>query len=118
MIFACNLIYSVLELFRISKQMGVNDMFDWYLFYTVLSIVFMSIMVLLSIAMIIIVVLQQGNTSNLGAIAGGAESFFGKNKSKSLDAKFKRWTIFVAAMILVTSILFFVIQILKERLSL
>ncbi|MGI6133164.1 MAG: preprotein translocase subunit SecG [Christensenellales bacterium] len=93
-------------------------MFDWYLFYTVLSIVFMSLMVLFSIVMIIIVVMQQGNNANLGAIAGGAESFFGKNKAKSLDAKFKRWTIIVAAMILVTSVLFFVIQILKERLSL
>ncbi len=73
-------------------------------------------MVLLAVIMIIIVVMQQGESSNLGAIAGGAESFFGKNKSRSLDAKFKRWTIFVAGMILLTSILFFVIQILKSRL--
>jgi preprotein translocase subunit SecG len=73
-------------------------------------------MVLFSIAMIIIVVMQQGNTNNVGAIAGGAESFFGKNKARSLDAKFKRWTIIVAAMILVSSILFFVVQILNARL--
>lgn len=85
-----------------------------YLLYTVFSIIFMVLMVLLSIAMIIIVVLQQGNTNNLGAIAGGAESFFGKNKARSLDGKFKRWTIGIAASILVTSILFFVFQILKN----
>ncbi len=91
-------------------------MFDWFLFYRVLSIVLMSFMVLFSIAMIIIVVMQQGNTNNVGAIAGGAESFFGKNKARSLDAKFKRWTIIVAAMILVSSILFFVVQILNARL--
>ncbi len=91
-------------------------MFDWFLFYQVLSIVLMSFMVLFSIVMIIIVVMQQGNTNNLGAIAGGAESFFGKNKARSLDAKFKRWTILVAAMILVSSILFFVVQILRARL--
>lgn len=93
-------------------------MFDWFLFYKVLSIVFMVLMVLFSLTMIIIVMLQQGNSNNLGAIAGGAESFFGKNKARSMDAKFKRWTIIVAAMILVTSILFFVVQILKARLSL
>ncbi len=87
-----------------------------YNVYTVISIIIMVIMVLLSIAMIIIVVLQQGNSSNLGAIAGGAESFFGKNKARSLDAKFKRWTIFISIGILVTSILFFVMQILKARL--
>lgn len=76
----------------------------------------MVLMVLLSIGMIIIVIMQQGNNANLGAIAGGAESFFGKNKAKTLDAKFKRWTIIVAAAILVVSILYFVVQILKARL--
>ena len=85
---------------------------DLYGLYTGFSIAFMVLMVLLSIAMIIIVVLQQGNNSNLGAIAGGAESFFGKNKARSLDGKFKRWTIIIAAAILVTSILFFVFRIL------
>ncbi len=85
-----------------------------YKVYTVFSIIFMVLMVLLSIAMIIIVVLQQGNSDNLGAIAGGAESFFGKNKARSLDGKFKRWTIIIAIAILVTSILFFVFQILKN----
>lgn len=93
-------------------------MFDWFLFYKVLSIVFMVLMVLFSLVMIIIVMLQQGNSNNLGAIAGGAESFFGKNKARSMDARFKRWTIIVASMILLTSILFFVVQILKARLSL
>jgi preprotein translocase subunit SecG len=67
--------------------------------------------------MIIIVVLQQGNSNSLGAISGGAESFFGKNKARSLDAKFKRWTIIISIAILVVSILFFVVQILNKRLG-
>lgn len=74
-------------------------------------------MVLLSIAMIIIVMLQEGNSSNLGAITGAAESFFGKNKAKSLDSKFKRWTMIIAGSILVSSILFFVIYILRSNLG-
>lgn len=88
-----------------------------YTFYYVMSIIFIILMVLLSLTMIGIVMLQKGNTTNLGAIAGGADSFFGKNKSKSLDAKFKRWTIYNASAILVTSVLFFVFQILIERLG-
>lgn len=96
--------------------LGLISAIQAYTVYTVFSIIFMVIMVLLSVAMIIIVVLQQGNSSNLGAIAGGAESFFGKNKARSLDGKFKRWTIIIAIAILITSILFFVIQILKARL--
>lgn len=92
-------------------------MFDFYVFYTVLSIVFMVLMVLLSIVLTIIVVMQEGNSSNLGAIAGGTESFFGKNKSKSMDSKLKRFTIYLAISILVTSILFFVVQILFKTLD-
>jgi preprotein translocase subunit SecG len=77
----------------------------------------MIIMVLLSVAMIIIVMLQQGNTTNLGAITGAAESFFGKNKAKTLDSKFKRWTMIIAGAILLSSILFFVLSILKSNLG-
>ncbi len=86
-------------------------------FYQVMSIIFIILMVLLSLTMVGIVMLQKGNTTNLGAIAGGADSFFGKNKSKSLDAKFKRWTIYNSAALLVTSVLFFVFQLLIERLG-
>lgn len=87
-----------------------------YDFYNVLSIILIILMLLLSIIMIGIVMLQKGNSNNLGAIAGGADSFFGKNKAKSIDSKFKRWTIYNAAAILVTSVLFFVVQILINRL--
>jgi len=90
---------------------------DWFSFYNVLSIIFMIIMVLLSVAMIAIVMLQQGNTTNLGAITGAAESFFGKNKAKTMDSKFKRWTMMIAGAILVSSILFFVLSILKNNLG-
>ncbi|HOB63753.1 MAG: preprotein translocase subunit SecG [Clostridiales bacterium] len=90
---------------------------DWYLFYNVLSIIFMVMMVLLSIAMIIIVILQEGNETNLGAITGAAESFFGKNKAKTLDSKFKRWTMIISGSILVCSILFFVVYLLRARLG-
>ncbi|NLL55993.1 MAG: preprotein translocase subunit SecG [Clostridiales bacterium] len=82
-----------------------------------LSIIFMVLMVMLSIGLIIIVVMQDSNSNNIGAIAGGAESFFGKNKSKSMDAKLKRLTIYIAISILVTSILFFVVQILFKTLD-
>ena len=31
--------------------------------------------------------LQPGESNGLGAIAGGAETFFGKNKAKSMEGK-------------------------------
>ncbi len=84
--------------------------------YLGLMIALMVLMVLLSIAMIVIVMLQSGNQNNLGAITGAAESFFGKNKAKTMEAKFKRWTVVIAVGILVCSILFFVFYLLNSKL--
>lgn len=84
--------------------------------YSGLMIALMVIMALLAIAMIVIVMLQSGNQGNLGAITGAAETFFGKNKAKTMDAKFKRWTVGIAAAMLVCSILFFVFHMLNNKL--
>ena len=75
-------------------------------------------MVLLAIGMVVVVMMQSGNQNNLGAITGAAESFFGKNKAKTMDAKFKRWTVIIAVAMLVCSILFFVFYLLRNALSL
>ncbi len=88
-----------------------------YSVYLGLMIALMVLMVLLAIAMIVIVMMQSGNQNNLGAITGAAESFFGKNKAKTMEAKFKRWTVIIAVGMLVCSILFFVFYMLKEGLG-
>ncbi|MDR3186076.1 MAG: preprotein translocase subunit SecG [Christensenellaceae bacterium] len=75
----------------------------------------MVLMVLFSVAMIVVVVLQEGSNANLGAITGAAESFFGKNKAKTLEAKFKRWTMIIGGCILICSIAYFVLSILKNN---
>ena len=42
------------------------------------------VLILLSVAIIVLVLLQEGKSAGLsGAIAGGAETFFGKNKSRT-----------------------------------
>ena len=49
-----------------------------YDIYSGLLIALMVVMVLLAIGMVVVVMMQSGNQSNLGAITGAAESFFGK----------------------------------------
>lgn len=87
-----------------------------YEVYSGLLIALMVLMVVLAIGMIIIVLMQSGNQSNLGAITGAAESFFGKNKAKTMESKFKRWTVIIAAAMLVCSVLFFVFYMLLKSL--
>ena len=62
--------------------------------------------------MIFVVLLQPGNTSGLGAIGGGAETFLGKNKAKTLEGKMKRLTVIVAIAFAVFAIVFAVVSIL------
>ena len=59
------------------------------------------------LVMIGIVLLQSGKRSGLsGAIAGGADTFMAKSKSKSIDAKLAKWTKWVALVfVLLTLVL-------------
>lgn len=59
-------------------------------------------LILFSIAMIIVIILQEGNTQGLGTITGGADTFLSKNKARSLDAFLARWTkVFVVGFVIV-----------------
>lgn len=45
------------------------------------------LLVLCALVVVVSVLLQQGQARGLGAISGGAETFFGKNKAKSYEGK-------------------------------
>ena len=60
-------------------------------------IIFSIILLLLSIAVIFVVILQEGHQAGLsGSIGGGADTFFGKNQSRSLDSFLAKWTKYIA----------------------
>ena len=57
------------------------------------EIVFGEVLIVLSIAITALVLLQEGNSQGLsGTIAGGAETFFGKNKGRTMEAKLVKLT--------------------------
>ena len=57
-------------------------------FMAVHEIILGIVLILLSVAIIVLVLLQDGKSAGLsGAIAGGAETFFGKNKSRTMESK-------------------------------
>ncbi len=64
--------------------------------------------VIFCLSLIAIVLLQSGKSAGLsGSISGGAETFFGKNKGRTIDAMLERYTKFVAIAFLVTSIILY-----------
>ncbi len=70
------------------------------------------LLVIVSIALIIVVLLQSGKSAGLsGAISGGAEQLFGKQKARGVDLILHRITI-------VLSVLFFGLTIALAYLAL
>ncbi|MFD2679411.1 preprotein translocase subunit SecG [Bacillus seohaeanensis] len=64
-----------------------------------------TLLVIVSIALIVLVLLQSGKSAGLsGAISGGAEQLFGKQKARGIDLVLHRATI-------VVSVLFFLLTI-------
>ncbi len=69
----------------------------------ILKYILMGMQLLSAVALIVIITLQSGKESGLGALAGNSDSYMGKNKGNTLDAKLARITKWVAAaFVLVT----------------
>ena len=53
----------------------------------ILNILVTILLIIAALILIMTVLLQPGESNGLGAIAGGAETFFGKNKAKTMEGK-------------------------------
>lgn len=62
-------------------------------------------LVIVALALIVVVLLQHGKQQGLsGAIAGGAETFFGKNKGRTVDVMLKKFTSVIAILFIVLAL--------------
>jgi len=67
------------------------------------------VLVICALVLIATVLLQPGESNGLGAIAGGAETFFGKNKAKTMEGKLALATKISAAAFIVCALVIAVI---------
>ena len=60
----------------------------------ILRIILTVIFIVMCIALTVLVLMQEGKDAGLGAIAGGAETYLGKNKGRSMEGllvKITKW---------------------------
>ncbi len=76
---------------------------------TALIIILSIILAIDSIALVTLVLMQEGKSAGLGAISGIAESYYGKNKARTMEGKMERLTRILAAVLIALS---FVIYLL------
>lgn len=78
---------------------------------SVWAIIVNIIYLVICLIIIAIVLLQAGRSAGIsGSIAGGAETFFGKNKGRSYDAILSKYTGWVAILFVLISILLVFLQ--------
>ena len=59
---------------------------------TILKYVLMVLFVLVCIIATVLVLMQEGRSQGLGAIAGAAETYWGTNKGRSMEGNLVKWT--------------------------
>ena len=80
--------------------------------YLVLSTICLVLSILAAIFVIIVVIMQPGNSNGIGAVSGQSETFYGKNKGKTLESKMKKLTVIAVIVLAVCMIIFHVLSII------
>lgn len=70
-----------------------------------LRIVIQILFILTCIVLTVIVLMQEGKSAGLGAISGAAETYWGKNKGRSMEGKLVKFTKYLAIGFMVISII-------------
>ena len=65
-----------------------------------LSVIF----VLVAIILTVIVLLQEGKSQGLGSIAGMADTYWGRNKGRSMEGNLEKFTKFAALIFVVLAV--------------
>ncbi len=82
-----------------------------YGLYFGLSVTMIILMGISALAIVVCIMLQPSNSQGIDALGGSSETFFGKNKGKSIEAKLKKWTWICLAVLVVFSITFYILQL-------
>ena len=62
----------------------------------VLRIILTVLFIIICIALTVLVLMQEGKAAGLGAISGAAETYWGKNKGRSMEGTLVRVTKYLA----------------------
>ena len=69
-----------------------------------LRITLTIIYIIICIALVILVLMQEGKTAGLGAVSGAAETYWGKNNGRSMEGKLVKITTSLAIGFMVLAI--------------
>lgn len=72
----------------------------------VLKMILTVIFIIISIVLTVIILMQEGKSAGLGAIAGAADTYWGKNKGRSMEGRLVTGTkILVVLFVVIAAVL-------------
>ena len=89
---------------------GMSDAI--YTLYMVLSIACLVVLFLAALITVIIVLFQKSNSDGIQGITASSETFFGKNRGKSIESKLKKWTWVCLGVLAFLSIALYIVNLL------
>lgn len=90
----------------------LNDV-EWIVYISVITACVIIIFVA-ALAAIFFVLFQKSNSDGIQGITASSETFFGKNKGRSIESKLKKWSWILLAVISVLSIAVYIVQIVLK----
>ncbi len=70
-----------------------------------LRIILTILFILVSVVLATIVLMQEGKSAGLGVISGAADTYWGKNKGRSIEGKLEKFTKILAVAFMLLAII-------------
>lgn len=83
-----------------------------YTLYWIVCITCLVLIFLAAIFAILLVLFQKSNSDGIQGITASSETFFGKNRGRSIESKLKKWSWILLAVIAVLAIAVYIVQII------
>ena len=63
------------------------------------------IFIIICVALVVLVLMQEGKSAGLGSISGAAETYWGKNKGRSMEGQLVKFTRLLAVLFMVIAVI-------------
>ncbi len=82
--------------------------------YTTLITICLVVIFVAALIAIFVVLFQKSNSDGIQGITASSETFYGKNRGRSIESKLKKWSWILLAVIGVLSIAVYIVQIILK----
>ena len=85
-----------------------------YTIYITFTLLFIVLMFIAALVAIIVVLFQKSNSDGIQGITATSETFYGKNKGRSIESKLKKWSWITLGVVGVLSIVVYIVQMMLQ----